>query len=411
MESKCHLNNINAKDNLKQIFLYSYLDIQSVFRLIKYNKSLQKKLDIDIKNYYCNDDYKYSKKFEKNGFNIILSVPNIIIKAIMLIFYLIYLILFYEKGSFIDENIKNNCDKNKIEFIEKINNSLIGYFIFLLISIVWYILNTIRTLSFTVITQLTIFTLILLIDAVYYILLCIKYNYSNHIIFDIILKDQNNKLVDCWFMNFDFLIFIFSPIFYIGIVFFICCIYKCNFYNLNDQMIFSINRIKGVDIINFELPLDNRYLSRREINNLLLEYSDNYRYELNNYQIDFIRKINEIRRKYKIPLLKYNIIETIPDYIFNEITELMLYNYKKYFKLNNYSYLFRYKKNEFHNFIEDKEVLNIITNDLLNEIIIIEQYDIENISIFNSSYFKDKQYSHQISYNENEILESTERRF
>ena len=228
MESKSFLNKIKSKYNLKQVFLYSYFDFKSVLKLIKYNKSLQKELDINIKDYYCN--YKFKKTFDKNEFSIILSLSNIFIKVIMFVFFFIYLILFYAKGSFIDEDIKNNCDdKNKIKFIEIMNNSLFGYLIFLLISILWYVLFFIRTISFRVITKLIIFNLILLIDLFYYILLCIKYNYSHHIIFNILLKEQNNKFVDCWFINMDFLILLFSPILYISLTFFIYCIYKCNF--------------------------------------------------------------------------------------------------------------------------------------------------------------------------------------
>jgi hypothetical protein len=150
MESESFLNNIRSKHILKQVF--SYIDFKSFSSLIKYNKSLQKKLDINFKNYYFNNIY--AKRFETNGFNYILNLPNIIIKAIMLVFFLIYIIIFYVKGSFIDEIIKANCDKNKIKFIEIMNNSLIGYLIFLLISILWYTLCLSRIILFKVITKL-----------------------------------------------------------------------------------------------------------------------------------------------------------------------------------------------------------------------------------------------------------------
>ena len=108
-------------------------------------------------------------------------------------------------------------------------------------------------------------------------------------------------------------------------------------------------------------------------------------------------------------MLKYNTTETIPDFIINEVTEVNIYNYKNNFRLKNYLYLFRYEKNEFQNFIENSEILSIINNDLLNEIIIIEQNDIEYISIYNSSNRNDIQNSYSISNNESEILESSDR--
>ena len=368
MESESFLNNIRSKHILKQVF--SYIDFKSFSSLIKYNKSLQKKLDINFKNYYFNNIY--AKRFETNGFNYILNLPNIIIKAIMLVFFLIYIILFYVKGSFIDEIIKANCDKNKIKFIEIMNNSLIGYLIFLLISILWYTLCLSRIILFKVITKLRIFMLILLIDIFYYILLYIKYNFSKLIIFDIIRKDQNYKFVDSWFINLDFLIL--------------------NCY--------------------FKIQSFSRYLNDKEINNLIIKNARNCKYRLNEDQIDLIKKINEIRRKNDIPLLKYDENERIPHCIINEVTEVVLYNEKNNFKLKNFLYLFRYKKNEFKNFIENDEVLRVINNDLLNKIKIIEQNDTEYILIYNTSSLNNKKKNfNPISYNTNENLISSNRGF
>ena len=404
MESKSLLINIKSKDNLKQIFLYSYFDFKSVLKLIKYNKSLQNKLDINIKNYNVN--YKYQKKIERNGgFFIILSLSNIFNKIIMLIFFLIYLILFFAKGSFIDDNTKKDYDINKKKFIEKMNNSLIGYLIFILISILWSFLCLIRKITFKAATKLIIFILILLIDLIYYILLCIKYKYSN----DIILKDENNRSVDCWFMNFDLPILVIIPTFYITFLLLICCIQKCKFDKIGDEITLILKQFKGVNIIDFELPLNFECLNKKEKNNLILKITGNYHYKLNKNQINIIKKINEIRGKKNIPLLKYNIIEAIPDFIINEVTEVKFYSYKNNFRLKNYLYLFRYEKNEFQNFFENSEILSIITNDLLNEIIIIEQNNIEYISIYNSSHLIDMQNSYSISNVESEILESSDR--
>ena len=259
MESKSLLINIKSKDNLKQIFLYSYFDFKSVLKLIKYNKSLQNKLDINIKNYNIN--YKYQKKIERNGgFFIILSLSNIFNKIIMLIFFLIYLLLFFAKGSFIDDNTKKDYDINKKKFIEKMNNSLIGYLIFILISILWSFLCLIRKITFKTATKLIIFILILLIDLIYYILLCIKYKYSN----DIILKDENNRAVDCWFMNFDLPILVIIPTFYITFLLLICCIQKCKFDKIGDEITLILKQFKGVNIIDFELPLNFECLNKKE---------------------------------------------------------------------------------------------------------------------------------------------------
>jgi len=74
MESKSFLNNIQSKHILKQVFIYSYFEFKSFLKLIKYNKSLQKRLDINIKKYFLNYEYK-EKLIEKNEFMFMFSIP------------------------------------------------------------------------------------------------------------------------------------------------------------------------------------------------------------------------------------------------------------------------------------------------------------------------------------------------
>ena len=126
-----------------------------------------------------------------------------------------------------------------------------------------------RLLLFKVKTKLITFILISLIDLFYYILLCIKYNYSKLIIFDILLKDQNYKFVDSWFINLDFLILIIIPIYYIAFVVFIFSLYKCNFNNLEDSIIIVLNEFKGVKNCYFEIQTFSKYLNDKEINKLI----------------------------------------------------------------------------------------------------------------------------------------------
>ena len=59
------LNKIKSKYILKYLLCFAYTDIDSVLKLIKYNKKLLNKLNINIKNYY---KYKTTRKLEKHGF-------------------------------------------------------------------------------------------------------------------------------------------------------------------------------------------------------------------------------------------------------------------------------------------------------------------------------------------------------
>jgi hypothetical protein len=160
----------------------------------------------------------------------------------------------------------------------------------------------------------------------------------------------------------------------------------------------------------FEIQSFSRYLNDKEINNLIIKNARNCKYRLNEDQIDLIKKINEIRKNNNIPLLKYDENERIPHCIINEVTEVIFYNEKNNFKLKNFLYLFRYKKNEFINFIKNDEILSVITNDLFNKIKIIEQNDTEYILIYNTSKNNNILNLNPISYNTNENLISSNRR-
>jgi len=110
-------------------------------------------------------------------------------------------------------------------------------------------------------------------------------------------------------------------------------------------------------------------------------------------------------------LLKYDLDQRTPHCIINEVTEVVLYNDKNNFKLKSFLYLFRYKKNQFIKFINKDEILSVINNDLLNKIKIIEQNDTEYILIYNTSSLNNKKNLNPISYNINENLLSSNRRF
>jgi hypothetical protein len=80
--------------------------------------------------------------------------------------------------------------------------------------------------------------------------------------------------------------------------------------------------------------------------------------------------------------LKYYEREKLPEFIINEKTELIFNGHKNIFKLSSSFYIFKYPKNEFQNLLNNSQILNIITIDELNEINIIEQNNIEFISVY-----------------------------
>ena len=46
------LNKIKSKYILQKIFTFAFYDTDSIFKLVKYNKNLTKRLDLNIKKYF-----------------------------------------------------------------------------------------------------------------------------------------------------------------------------------------------------------------------------------------------------------------------------------------------------------------------------------------------------------------------
>ena len=106
-----------------------------------------------------------------------------------------------------------------------------------------------------------------------------------------------------------------------------------------------------------------------------------YKYKLNEIQINLIQKINDIRKDNHIPLFEYYQIEHLPDFIINEKTQLIFNDNENLFKLSENFYVFKSPINEFQNFLNNNKILNIITNKKLKTIKIIEQNNFEFIFI------------------------------
>ena len=80
--------------------------------------------------------------------------------------------------------------------------------------------------------------------------------------------------------------------------------------------------------------------------------------------------------------MKYFEKEKLPEFIINEKTQLIFNNYDNMFKLSENFYVFKYRINEFQNFLYNNQILNIITIETLKEINIIQQNNFEFISIY-----------------------------
>ena len=76
----------------------------------------------------------------------------------------------------------------------------------------------------------------------------------------------------------------------------------------------------------------------------------------------------------------------MPDYIINKKSELIFYKDKNIYKISNNYYLIKYPSSECHKDINDNNIINIITNNFLDQINIIRKDNYEYIALYNNQF-------------------------
>jgi len=154
--------------------------MKSLFKFIKYDKNLLNKLEFNIKDHF---KYKISIEISKGEFNAF-TILILVFKCLTLILYLIYIILFYTKGKFNTQNLKENYNQKKKNFIDMMDNYIItAYFTFLILSLSLNILFNINKKRVVKKVIKIIFTFFpILIDFIHYILHLYKFDCTKNIL-------------------------------------------------------------------------------------------------------------------------------------------------------------------------------------------------------------------------------------
>ena len=378
------LNQIKSKYILQNIFTFAYGDIKSVLRLIKYNKNLIKRLNININDFY---NYKLiTGNIKKSEDGIIFAGLIFIIEFFILyIAYMIYIIMYYKHGTFNDNNLREGYDKNKKNFVDIMNKYiLLSYFLYKIatnvLTIVLFCCESIKLIGLIKVMLLLFFWLVDLSHNIFYI---IKFRYVRKLMKKELLKklDKGKTSILTWFYSFDLALIVFMSV-------------KIAIYSLfllglgvDPKDIDDIKRdilieLNGIKINDFYF-----YDSFEKSKNELIYKKENiekYEYELNDNQINLIHKINDIRKQNNIPELEYFKREKVPCYLINPKPQLIFYQKQNIYKISNDLYIFKYPKNEMQILLNNKEIINIIKIDFLYEINVIEQYNNEIISIYNN---------------------------
>ena len=372
------LNKIKSRNIIKKILNYAFPNIKSVFKFDAYDKVLLKKLDINIKDYYyC----EVKENIKKEQIFIIQASINLIILFIPL---LIYYILLYTKGVLKSKNLKIGFNKKKKNFIVIFDNILILLFIIYLIMsfrlsilIDKGIIKKVFSRKDKIIIEIFNFFIFLF----YLIMSFIKLDFIDDVI-DCKSSSRNN-----WYFVFNSVLIFFLFLSF-GINLKTLFLFLDEINQFSDEKFFILNKINGLKIRDYTLPLEFNKLNEKDKLKMLFkeENMKKYRYVLDNAQKELINKINKIRKQNNIKELKYDILQQIPDYIINNKTELIFYKDKNVYEFSNNYYLIKYPISETQKEINDKNIINIIKIDFLDSINIIRKDNYEYILLYKNNH-------------------------
>ena len=380
--------NVSSDYSLKTIF--SYIQYNNLLKIIKYNKALQSKLEINHKNYQTITNYQYLRRkitrTHTPGENECVEMGKVfftsLITFIFFIYVLIYSILLVSLDSFDNSNTKINYDKNSLNIINKINGYLFLFIIFIILSFYLLLCFILKNcyLDSPKLKKLK-FLILISIDLIYFIYECL-------IIWKLSLSYQIKKTENdtTWFMTCDYIFIILNSI-YILYMIFVTYLYCANAGKKVEIIIkYYLTQYKNIDINHFLLPNNfhkmNAVAKRKYIN----DNKYNFQFFLTQTQLDLISLLNEFRDKNNLEKFKIDWERKLPKFLINEKSELMLFTYHTILQIANQCYLFRYKIGKFEaNFRNNnQEILNILLKPNLNRIIIINQNRVDYILIYES---------------------------
>ena len=384
-ENHSLLAKVKSSYILKNILTLAFKNMNSVLKFVAYNKTLLNKLDINFKDYY---DFKAKEKTKiEIDFNNELSLGIACLDIFSLFFpLLIYIIMFYSKGTFNDKNLKEEYDKKKKNYVDIMNKYIL--LSFLAFHIIFIVLNIILLKKiFSGFLKNTIFFFLYIFYCLIYLIFEIAHIIKFSFTIDIIkkLKDIKKKAKTIWFYYFDIvlIIYMFSSLLWKFIKF---------KYNIRKYKLLILNQINGFNINNFTF-----YLYKENSNKIgkikkifKKENMKEYQSELNDNQIRLINNINQLRKENNIRELKYDEKQKFPDYLMNKKTELFFYKEKNIYKFNNNYYLIKYPISESQKDITDKNIINIITIDILERINIMQKDDYYYITLYNDHFDKNE---------------------
>lgn len=372
---------------LKSVF--SYLDYRYILKLVKNNRAIQKRLDIDLNKYKKISDfplYEYIKEkkiigkrkgFEQLGNDVIILVIAFV-NSIFFTYLLIYSILLVSLNTFDDNNTKENYNKSYLNIIKTFNKYLFIVDGIVVLYFFLYVFYLFKNCQYDFgIKKIIKKIILIIIDIIHFL-------FEGLIIWKLALSYKIKNSGITWFMTLDYIFIILN---FFHILYLLLLTYW--YFRESGSLIKIITKCslisyENIKIDKFELPDNFENFSKKQRKKYVSDNNYTFKYSISEEQVNLINSINIFREEKDIPKLGVDYYNKIPNNLFNNLpAEIILNPHQNIFKLSNKNYIFRYAIGEFGNkFInKDLDILNILLKDNLNHIQIITQENNEFIFI------------------------------
>ena len=299
--------------------------------------------------------------------------------------FLLYSFLLIAMTTFKGSNKKYNYNKKYLDIIKTINPCLFIYDILTLFFA--YILS--YRIYFKhkndYVKKITIKIIIMIFISLVNIL------FESLVIWKLVLSYKIKKGGCTWFMVLDYLFLVFNLIYTISIFLIAKIFYPKETETLIHYKIeyFLIN-LNDITIDIYELPSNFGKMPKKKRKEYVFQNYKNYSHNISYEQKELIKSINDLRGINNIPLLGSCQIRQIPDFLINELSEVMMWPERNIFKLSNKKYLFKFPIGQFKiNFKnKDKDIFSILLKENLNHIQIITHQNIEYVFIYELDFCK-----------------------
>ena len=328
MSEVCQISKIKSEYSLKSVL--SYIEYNTVLKLVKYNKCLQKKIDISIKDYSLDYEPETKKEESYREFNL-LKMVDVVYKllAVCLIFYqFVFAIVYLCIKPYKDKKEKVNIEKY---FQESFGKSKIYDKIRICEIVIICLRVFLFCIHFCILScvgfKKELFDWIAYLEALFH---PISFGFYLWLLCEAYFINENQKYH--WVILNLFLLVICHVVCIISFFFFMCeC--KCEYFRYKTEKKIYIKKFQGIEIYTLKIYDDFDEMNPVEQKRYILSKTKEMTFKKNEKNKDSIQliksKINECRKENKLDDLEY--VDILPEFIIygNSLVKFTLNNILK----------------------------------------------------------------------------------